>query len=40
MIQVQTKFVQFSMNTVLLDIFPSLKFCHLKAIVVPLVMNY
>jgi hypothetical protein len=36
----QTKFLQFSMNTALLDTFPSLKFCHLKATVAPLVMRH
>jgi len=36
----KTKFVQFSMNTALLDTFPSLKYCHLTATVVPLVMRH
>jgi hypothetical protein len=45
MIQVQTlilktKFVQFSMNTALLETFPLLKCCYLKATVVPLVMRH
>jgi hypothetical protein len=45
MIQIQTlilktKFVQCNMNTALLNTFPSLKYCHLKATIVPLVMRH